>query len=122
MPYIDGFVIPVRTADRDIYRDHEAKWWPFFQKLGALSIMVGWGDDVPAGKQTDFRRAVDLADDETVVLCWMTWPDKDTRNAAFQAMMDRSKENPDEFMQMPFDGKRMIFGGFTPIFSAGETE
>lgn len=118
MPYIDGFVIPVRTADRDIYRDHEARWWPEFRKLGALSIMVGWGDDVPAGKQTDFRRAVDLAGDETVALCWMTWPDKDTRDAAYKAMMDR---NPDDFMQMPFDGKRLIFGGFTPIFSAGET-
>lgn len=119
MPYIDGFVIPVRNADRDIYRDHEAKWWPEFQKLGALSIMVGWGDDVPAGKQTDFRRAVALAEDETVVLCWMTWPDKATRDTAYQAMMAR---NPEDFAEMPFDGKRMIFGGFIPIFSAGETE
>lgn len=119
MPYIDGFVIPVRNADRDIYRDHEAKWWPEFRKLGALSIMVGWGDDVPAGKQTDFRRAVELAEDETVVLCWMTWPDKQTRDTAYKSMMDR---NPEDFGEMPFDGKRMIFGGFTPIFSAGETE
>lgn len=122
MFYVDGFVIPVADADQEKYRAHEAKWWPLFQEMGALSIVVCWGDDVPAGKQTDFRRAVDLKEGETVVLCWLTWPDKDTRNAAYKAMESRAAENPDEFMEMPFDGKRMIYGGFTPIFAAGEVK
>lgn len=122
MPYIDGFVIPVRTTDKETYRAHEAKWWPYFHKAGALSLVVGWGDDVPPGKQTDFQRAVDLRPDETVVFCWMTWPDKDTRNAAYKAMEKMAAENPEEFMNMPFDGKRMIYGGFTPILIEGVTK
>ncbi|AZL57736.1 DUF1428 domain-containing protein [Tabrizicola piscis] len=115
MNYIDGFLIPVRTTDRETYRDHEAHWWPSFQKHGALSIVVGWGDDVPAGKQTDFRRAVDLLDDETVVFCWMTWPDKETRNKAYAALESEMTEG----VEMPFDGKRMVYGGFVPILQEG---
>ncbi len=110
--YIDGFLIPVRTTDKDVYRAHEAKWWPRFRDMGAQSIVVGWGDDVPEGKHTDFQRAVDLQPDETVVFCWMTWPDKATRDAAYARMM----EDPEmDGVEMPFDGKRMVFGGFQPI-------
>ncbi|WP_151720735.1 DUF1428 domain-containing protein [Gemmobacter serpentinus] len=119
MAYIDGFVIPVATTNRDAYQAHEAKWWPHFRDLGAQSIVVGWGDDVPPGKQTDFLRAVDLKADETVVLCWMIWPDKSTRDAAYKQMEALASEDPTGFMDMPFDGKRMIFGGFTPILMEG---
>ena len=111
MTYIDGFLIPVRTADREIYRAHEADWWPEFKKKGALSLVVGWGDDVPPGKQTDFLRAVDLQDGETVVFCWMTWPDKATRDKAYADMMSDTATN----VPMPFDGKLMVYGGFVPI-------
>ncbi len=112
MDYIDGFLIPVRTGDREKYRDHELHWWPSFRELGAKSLVAGWGDDVPAGKQTDFRRAVDLQEDEAVVFCWMTWPDKATRDAAYKKMM----EDPNvATTQMPFDGKRMVYGGFAPL-------
>jgi len=111
--YIDGFVIPVPTAKRDEYRAHEAHWWPTFKEAGALSLVVGWGDDVPPGKQTDFPRSVGLKDDETVVFAWMTWPDKETRNKAYAKMMSSEDMGPD--MAMPFDGKRMIYGGFTPL-------
>jgi uncharacterized protein YbaA (DUF1428 family) len=116
MPYIDGFVIPVPTANRDAYRAHEAKWWPDFEKLGAISMGVGWGDDVPDGTQTDFKRAVACRPDETVAFCWMTWPDKATRDAAYKKMME-----PDGggMLEMPFDGKRMIYGGFEPILMEG---
>jgi uncharacterized protein YbaA (DUF1428 family) len=117
MPYIDGFVIPVPTANRDAYRDHEAKWWPYFRDLGALSLVVGWGDDVPPGKQTDFLRAVDAKDDETVVFAWMTWPDKEVRSAAYTKMMENM--GAEDMADMPFDGKRMIYGGFTPILMEG---
>jgi len=117
MPYIDGFLIPVRTADRDAFRDFEAHWWPTFRDKGALSLVLGWGDDVPAGKVTDFRRAVDLRDDETVVFAWMTWPDKATRDKAYAGMMADDMDMGD----MPFDGKRMVYGGFIPILSLGKT-
>ncbi|MBE0553956.1 MAG: DUF1428 domain-containing protein [Rhodobacteraceae bacterium] len=116
MPYIDGFLIPVRTADRDAFREFEAHWWPTFRDKGALSLVLGWGDDVPAGKVTDFRRAVDLRDDETVVFAWMTWPDKPTRDAAYRDMEEGSAE---DMAAMPFDAKRMIYGGFTPILMEG---
>lgn len=114
--YIDGFLIPVRNADRETYRAHEARWWGEFKALGALSLVAGWGDEVPAGKQTDFRRAVDLQEGESVVLCWMTWPDKATRDKAFAAMETRSATDPEMKPEaMPFDGKRMVFGGFLPL-------
>jgi len=115
MPYIDGFIIPVPTAKREEYRAHEAKWWPMFRDMGARSFGVGWGDDVPPGKQTDFFRAVDAKPDETVVFCWMTWPDKATRDAAYAKMMATAPDMSD----MPFDGKRMIWGGFEPLLMEG---
>ena len=74
---------------------------------------MGWGDDVPAGKQTDFLRAVDLQEDETVVFCWMTWPNKEIRNKAYAAMESQGAES----MDMPFDGRRMVYGGFVPILN-----
>lgn len=120
MSYIDGFVIPVPTAKREEYRAHEEKWWPTFQKLGALSLVVCWGDEVPPGKQTDFLRAVEAKPDETVVFCWMTWPDKETRSAAYKVM--EAEMDPTLMADMPFDGKRMIYGGFAPILSLGAAQ
>ena len=120
MSYIDGFLIPVPTASREVYRAHEDKWWPTFQKLGAETLVVGWGDDVQPGKQTDFLRAVDASADETVVFCWMTWPDKATRDAGYKTMMEQSETDPDmAAAAMPFDGKRMVYGGFTPLLMEG---
>ena len=117
MPYIDGFLIPVRTEDREAYRLHELNWWPKFKALGALTLVAGWGDDVPPGKQTDFLHAVDLQEGETVVFCWMTWPDKATRDAGYAKMMESSEMSGS--MEMPFDGKRMVYGGFTPLIMEG---
>ena len=117
MTYFDGFVIPVPTAKRDVYRDYEAHWWPSFRKRGALQLVVAWGDDVPQGKQTDFARAVALRPDEIVVFAWLTWPDKATRDAAAKDMMADADMS---MADMPFDGARMIYGGFTPIFDSEE--
>ncbi|GAB1364103.1 DUF1428 domain-containing protein [Rhodobacter sp.] len=120
MAYIDGFLIPVRTKDREAYRAHELRWWGDFKALGALTLVAGWGDDVPPGKHTDFLRAVDLQPDETVVLCWMTWPDKATRDAAYKVMMERSETDAEMAPEaMPFDGKRMVYGGFAPLIMEG---
>ncbi|MBA3895554.1 MAG: DUF1428 domain-containing protein [Sphingomonadaceae bacterium] len=111
MSYIDGFIIAAPTADKAKFIDHANRMDKIFLEFGALSIVEGWGDDVKDGKVTDFKRAVQAKDDETVVFSWIIWPDKATRDAASEKMMNdpRMKE------PMPFDGKRMIYGGFTPI-------
>jgi uncharacterized protein YbaA (DUF1428 family) len=122
MSYIDGFVIAVPTANKQKFSDHAKLADSVFIELGALRILECWGDDVPVGKLTDFRRAVQAKDDETVVFSWIEWPDKATRDAAHAKMhawmTDPSKADPrmhPEKNPMPFDGKRMIFGGFTPL-------
>jgi uncharacterized protein YbaA (DUF1428 family) len=116
--YIDGFVVPVPTARRDDYQAHEIAFWPAFRKGGATSMVVGWADDVPHGKQTDFYRAVAATEDETVVFCWITWPDKATRDTAYKAMMEDGGQM--DMSQMPFDAKRMIYGGFSPLVIDGD--
>ena len=119
MPYVDGFVAAVPTANRDAYRDHAKTAWLIFEKLGAITIWECWGDDVPDGELTSFPMAVQARDDETIVLSWTIWPDKATRDAAWQTMMT-DPEIGAAMGEMPFDGKRMIYGGFDPIFRAGD--
>lgn len=112
--YIDGFVLAVPTANRDAYRDYAAAAAPIFKAHGALSVVECWGDDVPEGKLTSFPLAVQLQEGETVVFSWTTWPSKEVRNAAWEKLMQEPlfdpKNNP-----MPFDGKRMIYGGFEEL-------
>lgn len=122
MSYIDGFVIAVPTANRQQFIDHAQSGNGVFMDLGANRILECWGDDVPDGELTDFRRAVQATADETVVFSWIEWPDKATRDAAMATMNDwmNHPENADPRMDptknpMPFDGKRLIFGGFTPV-------
>ncbi len=112
MPYIDGFVLPVKTADKDRFIDHARRMDQFMLDYGALRVVECWGDDVPAGQHTDFARAVALEADETAVFSWIEWPDKATRDAGMKAM-----ESNEAMMAepMPFDGKRMIYGGFAPV-------
>ena len=112
MAYIDGFVIPVKTADKQAFIEHAQRIDKFFIEYGALRVVEGWGDDVPDGKVTDFRRSVQGAADETVAFSWIEWPDKKTRDTAMKAM-----ESNEAMMAepMPFDGKRMIYGGFIPV-------
>jgi uncharacterized protein YbaA (DUF1428 family) len=117
--YVDGFLIPVPNARKAEYVAHEDRWWPYFRDLGAETLVVGWGDDVPAGTHTDFHRAVDLHPGETTVFCWMTWPDKATRDAAYRTMMSGGPDAPGPGTDMPFDGKRMVYGGFTPVLVKG---
>ena len=118
MTYIDGFVIACPKANRQAFIDHAKVTDAMFIEMGALRIVECWGDDVPEGKTTDFRRAVKAEAGEDVLFSWIEWPDKATRDAAFAKMMDPA--NPDPRMDpeknpVPFDGKRMIFGGFTPV-------
>jgi uncharacterized protein YbaA (DUF1428 family) len=111
MAYIDGFVIAAPTADKERFLDHARRIDAIFLELGATRVIEAWGDDVPDGKQTDFKRAVLAKGDETVVFSWIEWPDKATRNAAMEKMRNDPRMNE----PMPFDGKRMIFGGFAPV-------
>lgn len=118
MTYYDGFVIAVPTAHKQKFIDHAQTVDSVFLELGALRIVENWGDDVPDGKLTDFRRAVQATSEESVVLSWIEWPDKATRDAAFSQMDELMKTddrfNPEKNL-VPFDGKRMIFGGFEPV-------
>jgi uncharacterized protein YbaA (DUF1428 family) len=118
MSYVDGFVIAVPKANKQTFIEHAKKGDSVFADLGATRILECWGDDVPDGKVTDFRRAVQAKEDETVVFSWIEWPDKDTRDKAMSKMNDLMKTDPrmnPETNPMPFDGKRMIFGGFAPV-------
>ena len=127
MAYVDGFVLAVPNANKQKFIDHAATADPMFAEMGATRIFECWGDDVPDGKVTDFKGAVQAQDDESVVFSWIEWPDKVTRDAAMaklSAQME-GKEPADSRMDpahnpMPFDGARMIFGGFTPLIDEGE--
>ena len=114
MTYISGFVTPVEEARKDEYLASARASWPLFEEYGALSMMENWGDSVPEGKQTDLRRAVDLKDGEVVVFSWVVWPDKATSEKCEASMETDERWHS---LAMPFDGKRMIFGGFETIFA-----
>jgi uncharacterized protein YbaA (DUF1428 family) len=109
MSYIDGMVAAVPTANRAVYLSHVSQVAKIFKEYGATRYVESWGDDVPTGKVTDFRRAVQAKEDETVVFAWISWPDKAARDAAWAKIMKDERMNN---QQMPFDGKRMIYGGF----------
>jgi uncharacterized protein YbaA (DUF1428 family) len=118
MAYIDGFVIAVPKANRQKFIDHAEAADSMFIDLGATRVIECLADDVPEGKLTDFRRAVQATEDEEVAFSWIEWPDKATRNAAMAKMMDPNNTDPridPAKNAMPFDGKRMIFGGFAPV-------
>jgi uncharacterized protein YbaA (DUF1428 family) len=117
MSYIDGFVIPVPTAKKQAYREMAAKAAPIFREYGATRIVECWGDDVPAGKVTDFPGAVKAESVESVVFSWIVWPSKAVRDAGNQKMKDDPRMQMTE--GMPFDGKRMIFGGFEILLDTG---
>ena len=117
MPYVDGFVIAVPNANRQAFIDHASAFDPLFLEYGATRVLECWGDDVPHGKLTDFHRAVKATDDETVLFSWIEWPDKATRDAGMKQVMDDPRMGPDN--PMPFDGARMIYGGFVPVVDLG---
>ena len=122
MSYIDGFVIAVPKNNKQKFIEHAKLGDSVFMELGAKRVLECWGDDVPDGKLTDFRRSVKATDEETVVFSWIEWPDKPTRDKAMGKMDELMKNDPrmnPEKNPMPFDGKRMIFGGFAPVVTMG---
>jgi uncharacterized protein YbaA (DUF1428 family) len=114
MSYVDGFIAAVPNANREKFRQHAEDMGKLFREKGALKIMENWGDDVPAGEVTSFPLAVQKKDDESVVFSWIVWPSKDVRDQAWKVLMEDPRMAPDQ-NPMPFDGKRMIYGGFETI-------
>ena len=112
MNYIDGFVVAVPTANREAYLKQAELAATVFKEHGALRAVECWGDDVPAGKLTSFPLAVQCKADETVVFSWITWPSRNARDQGMKKVMDDPRM---EDTTMPFDGKRMIYGGFETI-------
>ena len=114
MSYVEGFVVAVPAANKETFRKHAADAAPLFKEFGATRMVEAWGDDVPDGKLTDFKGAVKAKPDEVVVFSWFEYPDKAARDAANEKMMSdpRMKQMG---ANMPFDGQRMIFGGFAPL-------
>lgn len=117
MTYVDGFVIAVPAANKDEYRRHAAFAAPIFKEFGATRVVECWEDDVPDGEVTDFRRAVNAREGEAVVFSWIEYPSKAVRDVANEKIMSdpRMKEMGDT---MPFDGKRLVYGGFSILLDA----
>ena len=114
MAYVDGFVVAVPAANREAYRAHAAEAAALFREFGATRVVECWEDQVPDGKVTDFRRAVQAKPGEMIVFSWIEYPSKEVRDRVGEKMMS------DPRMQamgenMPFDGKRMIYGSFTSL-------
>ncbi|BEV09765.1 DUF1428 domain-containing protein [Asticcacaulis sp. DW145] len=113
--YVDGFVCPVKVENRDAYLKSAQVTATLFKELGALAVVENWGDDVPEGKLTSLPMAVKLEAGEVVVFSWVVWPSKEVRNIAWE----KAEADPRMAeMDMPFDGKRLIYGGFQTIFTA----
>jgi uncharacterized protein YbaA (DUF1428 family) len=117
MPYVDGFVSPVPLANKEAYREHAAACAVVFKEHGASSVVECWSDDVPEGKVTSFTMAVKREATEAVVFSWVTWPSRAARDAGWEKVMADPRMQP-EVLTMPFDGKRLIYGGFEVIHQA----
>jgi uncharacterized protein YbaA (DUF1428 family) len=118
MTYFEGFIVPVPEANRDAYIKHATDFAPLVQEVGVKRMVEAWDSDVPEGKVTDFRKAVDAKPDEKVVFSFFEYPSKAERDAANEKF--RSDPRMQEMgANMPFDGKRMIMGGFDAIVEEG---
>jgi len=115
MGYADGYLVPVPVENRESYRALAAKASPVFRDHGAIRVVECWGDDVPDGKITDFNRAIKAEDQENVVFSWVEWPSKEARDAGMKKVMEDPRMKPDEITEMPFNGQRMIWGGFETL-------
>ena len=114
MTYVDGFVAAVPTDKRAAYLQHAQTAAAVFKEYGALTVVECWGDDVPEGKLTSFPLAVQRKDGETVVFSWITWPSRSIRDQGMKKVMEDPRLTA---MEMPFDGKRLIYGGFEMLLS-----
>jgi uncharacterized protein YbaA (DUF1428 family) len=113
MNYVDGFVLPIPTANIEAYRAMCQLAGTVWREHGALSYYECIADDVKPGEQTSFPQSVQLKPDETVIFSWITYESREHRDAVNAKVMADPRMAP--LMQpggMPFDGKRMFWGGF----------
>lgn len=115
MSYIDGFVLPVPEGSKEAYRDIAAKASDVFRDHGAIRVLEAWHDDVPRGEVTDFYRAVKAEENEGVVFSFIEWPSKAARDEGMKKAMEDPRMAEMGPQSMPFDGKRMFWGGFEPF-------
>ena len=121
MSYFDGFVAAVPEARKEEYVAHAKQAWErIFAPAGAVRVLEAWGDDVPEGEVTSFPMAVKREAGEAVVLSFIEWPDRAARDACYARM--QAGDMPEGMSDMPFDGRRMIYGGFTPVLVAAAEE
>ena len=118
--YVAGFVIPVPEDKMDDYRAWAEMSATIFKDYGCVEIVEAWEDNVPDGKETDFRKAVKAEPGEKIVFTWQVWPDKETLTNAERAMHDDPRMEPQ--MEVPFAARRIIYGAFDPIFVMGRKE
>jgi uncharacterized protein YbaA (DUF1428 family) len=116
--YVDGYLVPVEAGRKDAYRSMAEKASTVFRDHGATRVVEAWGDNVPDGEITDFKGAVQATGDEKIVFSWVEWPDKATRDAGMAKVMEDERMKPSADQEMPFDGKRMVYGGFAPVLDA----
>ncbi len=114
MDYVDGFVAAVPNDNKQAYLAHAKIAAQCFKEYGAKTLVECWGDDVPEGKVTSFPKALLCQEGESIVFSWVTWPSKEVRDAGMQKLMQDERMNPAN-NPMPFDGKRLIYGGFQKI-------
>lgn len=117
MAYVSGFVCAVPIANKQAFIDHAVETAAIFKEHGALRVVDTWGDDVPDGALTSFPLAVKAEDNEVVAFSWVEWLSKDACDRCMEAMQDDPRMSP-ETNPMPFDGKRLIFGGFAAVFDS----
>ena len=114
MSYLSIMMAPVKPSDREAYLEHARQMWPMFRRYGAISMEEQWGTDLPEGQVTSFPLSVKLEEGESLAVGWVVWPDRATHDKAWAAL----ETDPDMAqMALPFDGKRMVFGGFETVLS-----
>ncbi|MDF1776358.1 MAG: DUF1428 domain-containing protein [Rhizobiaceae bacterium] len=114
MSYVDGFVAAVPNAKKQEFIEHARAMAEIFKKYGATKVVENWGVEVPEGEVTSFSMAVKKQDDETVVFSWVLWPSKQAHDEGWAKIMQDDTMGPDH-NPMPYDGKRIIFGGFETV-------
>ena len=117
MSYVDGYLVPVPVDKKQEYIEQALLMADVFKEYGAIEIYENWADDVPEGEVTSFPKAVQLKENEVVVFSWAVWPSKEVRDEGWKKVMEDPRMDPKE-NPMPFDGKRLIYGGFATVVKA----
>ncbi len=114
MAYVEGFVVPVPKDKLDAYKEMSRTVEVIFREMGAIDYVECVGDDVPYGTLTSFPRAVQARENEVIIFAWVVYPSREIRDACNKNSMEDPRMKGWE-NAIPFDGKRMIFGGFKPF-------